>query len=138
QRIVELDDLLDGLQASARGFLCHLGGYGTLLDVIVGFVAKNQGPLIEQVDNPAITALGSDWKLNRDGVRTKTLNDHLDGSGEAGAGAVHLVHEADAWDAVLVRLAPDSLGLRLHARDRVEDDNAAIQLTQRPFDLDCE
>jgi len=43
-----------------------------------------------------------------------------------GADAVHLVNEADTRHAVAVGLAPHRLRLRLHAGDRVEDDDAAV------------
>ena len=57
--------------------------------------------------------------------------DHLDGVVEVGAGAVHLVDEADARDVVAVGLAPDRLGLRLDALDGVEDGDRAVEHTQR-------
>ena len=54
---------------------------------------------------------------------------------EVRADAVHLVDEADARDAVLVGLAPDGLGLRLDAGDRVEHADGAVEHAQRSLDL---
>ena len=64
--------------------------------------------------------------------------DHLDGAEEVGAGAVHLVDEAHPRHVVLVGLAPDGLGLRLDAGDRVEHGDGAVEDAQRPLDLDRE
>ena len=57
---------------------------------------------------------------------------------EVRAGAVHLVDEGDARDAVLVGLAPDRLGLRLDAADGAEDRDRAVEHAQRALDLDGE
>ena len=57
---------------------------------------------------------------------------------EVGADAVHLVHEADARHAVLVRLAPHRLRLGLDARHRIEHRDRAIEHAQRPLDFDGE
>ena len=57
---------------------------------------------------------------------------------EVGAGAVHLVDEADARHVVLVGLAPHRLGLRLDAGDAVEHGDGAVEHAQRALDLDGE
>jgi hypothetical protein len=57
---------------------------------------------------------------------------------EVGAGAVHLVDEADARHAVLVGLAPHGLGLRLDAGDPVEHRDRAVEHAQRALHLDGE
>ena len=54
-------------------------------------------------------------------VGLEAVHHHPDGAAEVRARAVHLVHERDAGIAVAVGLAPDGLGLRPHACDRVED-----------------
>ena len=71
-------------------------------------------------------------------MASRRLLDHLDGAEEVGAGAVHLVDEAHARDVVLVGLAPDGLGLRLDAGDRVEHGDGAVEHAQRALDLDGE
>ena len=57
---------------------------------------------------------------------------------EVGADAVHLVDEAHAGHVVLVGLAPDRLGLRLDAGDRVEHRDRAVEDAQAALDLDGE
>src|SRR3712207_7976867 len=53
---------------------------------------------------------------------------------EVGPDAVHLVDVGDPRDAVLVGLAPDRLGLRLDAGDRVEQRDRAVEHAQRALD----
>ena len=57
---------------------------------------------------------------------------------EVGADAVHLVDEAHPRHVVLVGLAPDRLGLGLHAGDRVEHRHRAVEHAQRALHLDRE
>ena len=57
---------------------------------------------------------------------------------EIGADAVHLVDERDARHAILIGLAPDRLGLRLHAGDRVKHRYGAIEHAKRPLDFHSE
>ena len=57
---------------------------------------------------------------------------------EVRADAVHLVDVGDARHAVLVGLAPDGLRLRLHAGDRVEQRDGAVEHAQRALHLDGE
>ena len=52
---------------------------------------------------------------DRPGIRAELLAHVVDRVVEVGAGAVHLVDERDARDQIFGRLAPDRLGLRLHA-----------------------
>ena len=61
-----------------------------------------------------------------------------DAAEEVGAGAVELVDEAHARNAVLVGLTPHRLGLGLDAGDTVVDGDGAVENPQRPFDLDGE
>ena len=72
------------------------------------------------------------------GHGVEAVADHLDAALEVGADAVHLVDEAEARHVVLVGLAPDGLGLRLDAGDRVEHRDRAVEDAQRPLDLDGE
>ena len=68
----------------------------------------------------------------------EAVDHRLDARVEVGADAVHLVDVGDARHAVLVRLAPDRLGLRLDAGDRVEQRDRAVEDAQRALDLDRE
>ena len=69
-------------------------------------------------------------------VGAEPVAHRLHGGEEVRAGAVHLVDEGDARHLVLVRLPPDRLGLRLHARDGVEDGDGAVEDAQAALDLD--
>ena len=71
-------------------------------------------------------------------VGVEAVLDHVDAAEEVGADAVHLVDEAHARHVVLVGLAPDRLGLGLHAGDGVEHRDRAVEHAQRPLDLDGE
>src|SRR5206468_10042523 len=57
---------------------------------------------------------------------------------EGRADAVHLVDERKPRLAVLVRLAPHRLGLRLHAGDRVVDHARTVEHAQATLDFDGE
>ena len=70
--------------------------------------------------------------------RVEAVLDHVDAAVEVGADAVHLVDEAQPRHVVLVGLAPHRLGLRLHAGDRVEHRDRAVEDAQRALDLDRE
>ena len=49
---------------------------------------------------------------------------------EIRAHAIHLVHEANARNAVLVRLPPNRFRLRLHARHGIKHAHRAVQHAQ--------
>ena len=57
---------------------------------------------------------------------------------EVRADPVHLVREDDARHAVAVGLAPDGLGLRLDAGDRIEQRDGAVEHAQRALHFDGE
>ena len=78
----------------------------------------------------------ADRDLHRHRVRAEAVAHRLHGGEEVRAGAVHLVDERDARNLVLVGLAPDGLGLRLHAGDRVEDGDRAVEDAEAALDLD--
>ena len=94
--------------------------------------------IVDEVDDAAEGALGTDRQLEHDGDRGQALADHLHAALEVGADAVHLVDEADARHLVRVGLAPHRLGLRLDTGDRVEHRDRAVEDAQRPLDLDRE
>ena len=57
---------------------------------------------------------------------------------KVGADTVHLVDERQTRNVVLVGLAPDRLGLRLHPADRTEDGDRAVEHPERTFDFSGE
>src|SRR4029077_11505352 len=68
----------------------------------------------------------------------EAIDHHRDAAREIGAGAIHLVDEADTRDLVLVGLPPHGFGLRLHARDRVEHRHGPVEYAHGTLDLDGE
>ena len=85
---------------------------------------------------PSKRVLGSERQLHRHRVGAEAVDDRLHRRGEVGADAVHLVDERDARHRVLVGLAPDGLALGLHAGDRVEERDGAVEHAERPLHLD--
>ncbi len=91
---------------------------------------------LDEVDDPAEVLLAPDREVDRHGAGAEPVAHRLHCGVEVGAGAVHLVDERDARDAVAVGLAPDGLGLRLDACDGVEDGDRAVEDAQAALDLD--
>ena len=79
---------------------------------------------------PVKLELGADRDLQRHGLGAQLLHDVADALVEVGAGLIHLVGEDDARHLVLVALAPDRLGLRLHALVAVEHAHGAVEHAQ--------
>jgi hypothetical protein len=102
------------------------------------FVAPDERPHLEQVDDAGVVALGTDGELHDCSRRREAILDAVERLEEVRAQAVHLVDEADARDAVLVGLAPHGLGLRLDAGYAVENGDGSVENAQGPLDLDGE
>ena len=92
----------------------------------------------DQVDDALEVGLGADRELHDQRDRVEPGDDHVDAAVELGAGAVHLVDEADPRHAVAVGLTPDRLGLRLDAGDAVEHRDGTVEDAQRALHLDGE
>src|ERR1019366_239132 len=86
----------------------------------------------------AVMVFLAEGPLDRDGVGAEPLLHAVDAHEEVGADLVHLVHERDARDVVLVRLAPHRLALRLDPVATVEHADRAVEHAQAPLDLDRE
>src|SRR5260370_1016336 len=86
---------------------------------------------LEEIDDPDEIIFAAEGELQGNGVGSKTLSNGADDVVEIRAHAVHLVHETDARDTVLVCLAPHGLRLGLHAGDGVEHAHRAVQNAQR-------
>ncbi len=91
-----------------------------------------------EVDHAGELSLGADRELDRHRMGAEPVDHRLHALSEVGADAVHLVDVGDPRDAVLVGLAPDRLGLRLDAGDRVEQRDRAVEDAQRALHLDGE
>ena len=97
------------------------------LEYFTVVVVVDRGVHRAQVDDPLVVALRADRQLDDGRHAVEAVGDHVDAAEEVRADAVHLVHEADARHVVLVGLAPDGLGLGLHAGHGVEDRHGAVE-----------
>ena len=136
--VVEVGDLIEQVLARLCGSGLELVGDLTNLMLLAEVVRVDDRVVLDQVDDPDQIALSADGQLDRHRVGAEAVDHGLDGVAEVGADAVHLVHEGDARDVVLVGLAPDRLGLRLYAGDRVEQRDGAVEHSQRALHLDGE
>ena len=116
--------------------LGELGGNLGDLELLAEVVLVDDRLHLDQVDDADVRVLLADRELDRHRVRAEAVAHRLHGGEEVRAGAVHLVDERDARHLVLVGLAPDGLGLRLHAGDAVEHGDRAVEHAQAPLDLD--
>ena len=82
--------------------------------------------------------LAADGKLDDQRRRLELVAHLLHDALELGAHAVHLVDERDAWDAILVGLAPHSFRLRLDAADRAKHGDRAVEDAQAALHLNGE
>ena len=118
--------------------LQELGGNVGRLELLAEVVLVDDRLHVDEVDHADEVLFLADRDLHRHRVGAEALAHGLDGGEEVRAGAVHLVDERDARHLVLVGLAPDGLGLRLDAGDRVEDGDRAVEDAQAALDLDRE
>ena len=138
QLVVVVGDLLEQVLARGGG---RLGVLGRDLDdvlLLAELVLVDDRVVLDQVDDPLEVRLGADRQLDRHRVRGEAVDHRLHAALEVGADPVHLVDVGDPRHVVLVGLAPDGLGLRLDAGDRVEQRDRAVEHAQRALDLDGE
>ena len=93
---------------------------------------------LDDIDDALEIGFGADRPGDDHRAGAEPVDHHLDAAREIGAGAVHLVDEADARNLVFVGLAPDGFGLGLDAGDRVEHRDRAVEHAHRTLDLDGE
>ena len=135
--VVEIGEAFDEFGAPEFGFFLLLlrnFDHVELHSLRVGLVVK-VGGVLDQVDHALEVFALADRDEEGVGVALELLADVVDGAEVIGTGAVHLVDEGDARDAVLVHLAPDGLRLGLHAGDGAENGDRAIEHAERAFDL---
>ena len=113
---------------------------GDLLDAdVLAVVAVEVDRLHrDQVDDAGQVGLEADRDLQHHGVVVELLAQLGDDALGVGAGAVALVDEGDARHLVAGHLAVDGDGLGLHAADRAEHEDRAVEHAQRALDLDRE
>ncbi len=100
-----------------------------------GIVLEDKSLFRDQVDDASKLVLLAERYLHRNGHRVQPRAHHFQDPGEVRADPVHLVHKTDARHAVLVRLAPHRLRLRLHPFDRPENAHGAVEHPQAPLHL---
>ena len=122
-----------GLRFQGGGYLHHAERLAPRRAVV-----PDQGVHFQQVHDAGEVALHADRQLYHGHGGTQTVLDHVDAPGEVGPDTVHLVDKTDAGHAVLVGLAPYRLGLRLDARDSVENGDGPVEDAERPLDLNGE
>ncbi len=134
--VVEVRDRVDQLVVILLRLLEELRRDLDGLELLAEIVLVEHGLHLDEVDDAREVVLGADRDLERHRVRAEPVAHRLHGGEVVRAGAVHLVDERDARNLVLVRLPPDRLGLRLDARDGVEDGNCTVEDAQAALDLD--
>ena len=127
---------LDHLVAHLLALFLELGGdLGVdLLHALGGLVIGHQA-LLEQVDDALEGVAGAEGADHRDGAGVELILHLLHHGEEVRADAVHLVHEDQLRHLVLFGLAPDLLGLGLHAAHRAEHRHRAVKHAQRALHL---
>ncbi len=89
----------------------------------------------DQVDHAEKLRFRANLNIDRHSARTQPVDDGRGRVNRIRASLVHLIDEANPGNLVLVGLAPHRLRLRLHAGDRVEAGNRAIENAQRALHL---
>ena len=136
QLVVVVGDRVDQLVVVLVRLLEQLRRDLAHVHVLAEVVLVGDRPHLDQVDDAAEVLLRADRQLHRNRARAEAVDHGLHRGEEVRARAVHLVHERDARNLVAVGLAPDGLGLRLDARDRVEDRDRAVEDAQASLHLD--
>ena len=95
----------------------------------------HDGLHFDEIDHALKLLLAADGKLHRNRIRPQPLTDRAHRRVGVGPHAIHLVDQRHARHVVLVGLAPDGFGLRLHAVHGVENHQPAIEDAQRTLDL---
>ena len=136
ERVVRLGGALDHLLAPLLRLVHELGGDLALDDLeALARLVEAEGLHADQVHDALEGVLLADRDDDRDGVAAEDGLHVLHAAEEVGADAVHLVHEDDLRDLVLLGLAPDLLGLGLDAGDGAEERDRAVEDAERALDL---
>ena len=137
--LVQVGGLLEKLVVALAGLLDERIGDGSLLDPGAEFAGVEViGGHVQEIDDALEIVPGSDRELHGDGVGPQPVSHRAEAEIEVRPDLVHFVDEADARDPVAIRLAPDGLGLGLHAFLGVEYADHAVEDAQRSLHLDGE
>ena len=94
-------------EAPFRGLFLHVIGDLPFDDVGAKVVGVDDRLVTHQVDDPLELTFSANRELDRGGIGLEAILDLFVDLEEVGAGAVHLVDEHHAGNAVAIRLAPD-------------------------------
>ena len=135
--LVEIGHLGDEIVVGFLGqFFVVLGNFRDFVGRAHHVVVRvKDGLLVDDVDLSAQVVLFAQRNKDRPNISAELGPHALHGRVEVRAGAVHLVDEGDARNAVFGRLAPDGFGLRLHARHATEHGDRAVEHAQRALHL---
>ena len=139
QRVVFLDGHFDQGGAQFGGLVGIFGGNFDFVELGAQLlVMPDQRLHLDDVDDALEFGFGADRPGDDHRAGAQAVDHHVDAALEVGAGAVHLVDEADARHVILVGLAPDGFGLGLDAGDGVEHGDRAVQHAHGTFHFDGE
>jgi hypothetical protein len=138
QLLVVLGDRVDQLVVVLLRLLAQAFGNFDRGDLRAEVVLPDDALHLDEIEDAAEVLFLADGQLHGNGPSAQPVDHGLNRAEEVGAGAVHLVDECDARNAVAVGLAPNRFGLRLDAGHRVEDSNRAVEHAQAALHLDRE
>ena len=136
--IVEVGEALDQVVTVLLGLVEELGRDVLFAHVLAVVAVEVEGAHVDEIDDAVELVLGADRHLHVERVVRELLLQHLRDAPVVAAGAVHLVDEGEARNLVAAHLAVDRDRLRLHAGDRVEHQDGAVEHAQRALDFDGE
>ena len=130
QRFVRLDDGIEQLGAVLRD---RVGELGRDLDRIAFAAARGiqVRAVVEQVDDAPHLVLCADRQLNRDAPIGQLFAECAEDPEEVGALAVEHVDEDQSRELELVRAVPHTRRVHLHSHHARDDDQRALDDTQR-------
>src|SRR3990167_1370176 len=130
---------LEHVLAPLLGLFEQLGGDLAVVELhaLRGLVPDDRLHL-DEVDHTGELVFGTDRDHDGHGVRLQAHLHLVDDLEEVGAGAVHLVDEGQARHLVLIGLAPDRLGLRLHTAHGAIHHAGTVEHAHRALDFNRE
>ena len=139
QRVVFLDRHFDQSGAQFGGLVLIFGGNFDFVELGAQLlVVPDQRLHLDDVDDALELGFAADRPGDHHRAGAQTVDHHVDAALEIGAGAIHLVDEADARHVIFVGLAPDGFGLGLDAGHGVEHRNRAVQHAHGALDFNGE
>ena len=137
--LVFLDRHFDELQVHLLRLFSHLRREVGIIELRAElFFVPNDGFHLNEIDHALEIGFGADRQLYNERPRAEAIDHHLHAAREIRTHSVHLVHEADARNAVPVGLPPHRFRLRLYTGDRVEHRNRTVEHAHGALDLDRE